>query len=151
MSREEKERKQKEPFFSRGFWIAFLVSFLVGCALGAGIGMIEYFAQQGAGYSTNILAISVDSAALSGLLLICSFLLQFFSTLGAFDFLAYSMKVLVFTIFKPRYRQEGFPLTYYDYKVMKDHEGRKPMFALLISGSIFLLAGIILYIVYKTR
>ncbi len=150
MSKQE-EKQKKEPFFTKGFWIAFAISFALACLLGVGIGLLEYFSQSGAGLKTDVLAISVDCAALSGLLLCLSFLLQFFSTKGAFDFLAYSMKTLVYTVFKPHFKEQGFPATYYDYKVLKDSENRKPMFAILIIGGLFLLIGIILYIIYKTR
>ncbi len=150
MSRQEGKQK-KEPFFTKGFWIALIISFLVACSLGAAIGLIEYFSQSGAGLKTDILAIAVDCAALSGLLLCLIFLLQLFSSKGAFDFLAYSMKTIVYTVFKPHFKQQGFPATYYDYKVLKDGEKRKPIFAILMIGGFFLLIGIILYIIYKTR
>ena len=150
MSKQE-DKQKKEPFFTKGLWIALAISFAVACFLGVAIGLIEYFSQAGSGYKTNILAISVDCAALSGLLLCLIFLLQFFSTKGAFDFLAYSMKTIVYTVFKPRFKEQGFPATYYDYKVLKDSEDRKPVFAILMVGGLFLFVGVILYIIYKTR
>ncbi len=150
MSRKQ-EKKQKEPFFGKAFWIALSISCLVALLLGTGIGLIEYYSQTGAGYKVEPLAIVVDSFALSGLLLCLGFLLQFFSTKGAFDFLAYSMKTIVYTVFKPHFKQQGFPSTYYDYRILKEGENRKPIFAILISGGTFLLVGIILYIIYKTR
>ncbi len=150
MSKEE-EKQKKEPFFTKGFWIALAISFVVACALGVAIGLIEYFSQTGAGFKADILAIAVDCGSLSGLLLCLIFLLQLFATKGAFDFLAYSMKTIVYTVFKPHFKEQGFPATYYDYKILKDSENRKPIFAILMVGGLFLLVGIILYIIYKTR
>ncbi len=151
MSEKEESKKQKEPFFNKGFWISFSVSFALASIISVLIGIIEFYSQTGAGYLTDALAISLDSLALSGLLLLLFFLLQFFSTLGAFDFLAYSLKTLIYTIFKPHFKEQGFPATYYDYKLLKDNESRKPAFALLFVGFLFLLAGVILYIVYKAK
>ncbi len=151
MSEKEEKQKQKEPFFNKGFWISFSISFLLALGIGGMIALIEYYSQTGAGYAVNPLAISVDCFALSGLLLLLFFLLQYFSTLGAFDFLAYSLKTLIYTIFKPHFKAQGFPATYYDYKLLKDNENRKPVFALLFVGGIYLLVGIILYIVYKMK
>ncbi len=151
MSEKDESKKQKEPFFSRGFWISFAISFLLASIVGLIIGIIEYFSQTSAGYQTNALAISVDCFALSGLLMILFFLLQFFSTLGAFDFLAYSLKTIIYTVFKPHFKAQGFPATYYDYKLLKDSESRKPAFALLFVGAFFLAIGIVLYIIYKTK
>lgn len=147
----QKDRQKKEPFFTKGFWIAFSLSLASTCFLGAGIGLIEYFSQIGAGFKTDVLAISVDCLALSGLLLCLFFLLQLFSTKGAFDFLAYSLKTIVYTVFKPHFKEQGFPPTYYDYKILKDSEKRKPIYAILMIGGLFLLAGIIVYIIYKTK
>ena len=151
MSEKETNKKQQEPFFNKGFWISFIVSFTLASLVSVLIGVIEFYSQTGAGYITDALAISLDSLALSGLLLLLFFLLQFFSTLGAFDFLAYSLKTLIYTIFKPHFKEQGFPATYYDYKLLKDKESRKVAFPLLFVGCLFLLAGVILYIVYKTK
>lgn len=150
MAKKEGNNK-KEPFFTKDFWISAIISFAVSIALGAMIGLIEYFGQSGSGYRVDPLAISVDAVALSGILMALFFLLQFLSTKGAFDFLAYSLKTIIYTVFRPNYRKTGFPATYYDYKVLKDSENRKPILAILFVSMIFICAGIILYVVYKTK
>ena len=59
------------------------------------------------------------------------------------------MKLFVLNVFAPKYRQENFPKTYYDYKVLKDHEERKAVFPLLWISLIFLAVGVVLVIIYS--
>lgn len=143
----EETKKKKEPLFTKGFWISLAISFLVASAISVLIGCVEWLAQREY-YPIDALAISVDAIALSGILMALFFLLQYFSSLGAFDFLAYSLKVLIYTVFRPNYRKTGFPATYYDYKVLKDEENRKPILAILFVSLIFILVGSIMYVVY---
>lgn len=145
----EEAKKKKEPFFTKGFWISLIVSFLVASAFSVLIGCVEWLAQKEY-YPIVPLAITVDAIALSGVLMALFFLLQYFSSLGAFDFLTYSLKVLIYTVFRPNYRKTGFPATYYDYKVLKDEENRKPILAILFVSLIFILVGSIMYVVYRT-
>jgi hypothetical protein len=91
--------------------------------------------------------LSEDGLGLSGLLTFFVFLLSYCASKGAFDFLAYSLKVLVYTIFRPHYRESGFPRTYYDYKVLKDSQERKPLLALFLVSVIFILAGFVLMMI----
>lgn len=144
-------KQKKEPFFNKVFWISFIISLLVACALSAAIGLIEYYSQKASGLIIDMLAIYTDAVALSGLLMALFFLLQYLSTKGLFDILAYSLKVVFYTIFRPNYRQNGFPATFYDYKVLKDGENRKPILAILFVSLIFICAGLILCLVYKTK
>ena len=147
----EQEQKKKEPFFTKSFWISFAISLVSACTLGVLIGVIEWLAQEGAGYKIDPLGISLDATSLAGILMLLFFLLQYLSTKGAFDFLAYALKVTIYTVFRPNFRKTGFPATYYDYKMLKDEENRKPILAILFVSTIFIVVGIIVYIVYKTR
>ena len=90
-----------------------------------------------------------DAFGLSGILGLAGFGLGYVSSKGAFDLLSYSMKLLVLNVFAPKYRQENFPKTYYDYKVLKDHEERKAVFPLLWISLIFLAVGVALVIIYS--
>ena len=143
----ENEQKKKEPFFTKSFWIS-LASAL---ALGAFIGIIEWLTQEGAGYKVDPLGVSLDAVSLSGILMLLFFFLQYLSTKGAFDFLSYALKVTIYTVFRPNFRKTGFPATYYDYKMLKDEENRKPILAILFVATIFIVVGILIYIVYKTK
>ncbi len=148
---EKTSKQKKEPFFNKVFWISLVISFLIAAALSVTIGLIEYYSQKASGLTIVMLAIYTDAIALSGLLMALFFLLQYLSTKGAFDILAYSLKIVFYTIFRPSYRQHGFPATFYDYKVLKDSENRKPILAILFVSLIFICAGLILYLVYKTK
>ena len=147
----ENEQKKKEPFFTKSFWISFVISFVSATILGVLIGIIEWLTQEAEGYKFDPLAISLDAVSLSGILMFLFFLLQYLSTKGAFDFLAYALKVAVYTVFRPNFRKTGFPATYYDYKTLKDEENRKPILAILFVSTIFIVVGITIYIVYKTK
>lgn len=147
----ENEQKKKEPFFTKSFWISFAISLASALALGAFIGIIEWLTQEGAGYKVDPLGVSLDAVSLSGILMLLFFFLQYLSTKGAFDFLSYALKVTIYTVFRPNFRKTGFPATYYDYKMLKDEENRKPILAILFVATIFSVVGILIYIVYKTK
>ena len=147
----ENEQKKKEPFFTKSFWISFAISLASALALGAFIGIIEWLTQEGAGYKVDPLGVSLDAVSLSGILMLLFFFLQYLSTKGAFDFLSYALKVSIYTVFRPNFRKTGFPATYYDYKMLKDEENRKPILAILFVATIFIVVGILIYIIYKTK
>jgi hypothetical protein len=126
-----------------------IISLVALILLGGLIALIEYFALKDIIKEHLALHILGDAFGLSGILGLAGFGLGYVSSKGAFDLLSYSMKLLVLNVFAPKYRQENFPKTYYDYKVLKDHEERKAVFPLLWISLIFLAVGVVLVIIYS--
>ncbi len=151
MKEEKKELSQetKSPFFSKIFWIEFVISFFVGLIVGTIIVLTEYYAQKGSGYHINPYAIALDAFGISGLLLLLLYLLNYFATLGAFDALTYAVLLVLNVAFRPSYKKHGFPATYYDYKLKKASKERKPIHSILLVAILFLIVAIILLILYE--
>lgn len=141
----------KKSRFGKAFWISAAIAFLASCVLALIIAIIEYYSLGAGELNPLLYHLSEDGLGLSGLLTFFVFLLSYCASKGAFDFLAYSLKVLVYTVFRPHYRETGFPRTYYDYKVLKDSEERKPLLALLFVSLIFILAGFILMMISLSK
>jgi|LAHS01.1.fsa_nt_gb hypothetical protein len=141
---EEEKKKKRNP---KAFWLGFLIAFLSAWVLAFTIALIEYYALGAGPLAPRLLQLFEDGVGLSGLLSFFVFLLSFAASKGAFDMLSYSLQVFFNTIFRPHYREKGFPKTFYDYKVLKDGEQRKPLLALFAVSMLFIIAGFILMMV----
>lgn len=92
--------------------------------------------------------ILADSFSISGLMGLLFYLMSYVSSQGAFDMLSYAVKSLFLVTFRKNYKEENFPKTYYDYKVLKDHEERKAFVGFLIPSVIFFVIGMVFLIIY---
>ena len=126
-----------------------IISLVALTLLGGLIALIEYFAIRNIVKNQIVLHILGDAFGLSGLLGFAGFGLGYVSSKGAFDLLAYSTKLAFLNIFAPKWRKENFPKTYYDYKVLKDHEERKAVFPLLWVSLGFIVVGVVIIIIYS--
>jgi len=126
-----------------------IISLVALTLLGGLIALIEYFAIRNIVKNQIVLHILGDAFGLSGLLGFAGFGLGYVSSKGAFDLLAYSTKLAFLNIFAPKWRKENFPKTYYDYKVLKDHEERKAVFPLLWVSLGFIAVGVVIIIIYS--
>ena len=126
-----------------------IISLVALILLGGLIALIEYFAIRNIVKNQIVLHILGDAFGLSGLLGFAGFGLGYVSSKGAFDLLSYSTKLVILNIFAPKWRKENFPKTYYDYKVIKDHEERKAVFPLLWVSLGFIAIGVVIIIIYS--
>ena len=126
-----------------------IISLVALTLLGGLIALIEYFAIRNIVKNQIVLHILGDAFGLSGLLGFAGFGLGYVSSKGAFDLLAYSTKLAFLNIFALKWRKENFPKTYYDYKVLKDHEERKAVFPLLWVSLGFIAVGVVIIIIYS--
>lgn len=126
-----------------------IISLVALTLLGGLIALIEYFALRNIVKNQIVLHILGDAFGLSGLLGFAGFGLGYVSSKGAFDLLSYSTKLVILNIFAPKWRKENFPKTYYDYKVLKDHEERKAVFPLLWVSLGFIAVGVVIIIIYS--
>lgn len=147
------EEGQKKKRISKAFWIALAISSASMVITAFLVGLIEYYALGGGELRPMLLRLFEDGVGLTGLMGFFVFLLSWASSKGAFDMLNYSIQLLFLTVFKPHFREDGkFPATFYDYKVKKDGEKRKPLLALLFVSLLFIGAGFILMAIYlKTK
>ena len=126
-----------------------IISLVALTLLGGLIALIEYFALRDVVKTHIVLHILGDAFGLSGLLGFAGFVLGYVSSKGAFDLLSYSTKLVILNVFAPKWRKENFPKTYYDYKVLKDHEERKAVFPLLWVSLGFIAVGVVIIIIYS--
>jgi len=140
---EEKKKKSN----AKAFWIGLAISFASALVLALIIALIEYYAMGAGDLNPRLLHLSEDGFGLSGLLSFFVFLLTYAASKGAFDMLSYSLQILFNTIFRPHYREKGFPKTFYDYKMIKNAQERKPLLALFVVSLIFIIAGFILMMI----
>ena len=126
-----------------------IISLVALTLLGGLIALIEYFALRDVVKTHLVLHILGDAFGLSGLLGFAGFVLGYVSSKGAFDLLSYSTKLVILNVFAPKWRKENFPKTYYDYKVIKDHEERKAVFPLLWVSLIYTVVGVAIIIIYS--
>ena len=91
-----------------------------------------------------------DAFGISGVLGIGIFGLGFVSSKGAFDLVSYSVKLLFLNAFRPKYRKESFPKTFYDYKVKKDSLNRKAPLMMLFVALAYLSIGILMAVIFNS-
>jgi hypothetical protein len=142
---------ETEPKKKKGnlkvFWIGVAIAFVSAWVLAFTIALIEYYALGAGPLTPRLLQLFEDGVGLSGLLSFFVFLLSWAASKGAFDMLSYSIQVLFNTIFRPHYREKVFPKTFYDYKIIKNAEERKPLLALFVVSLIFIMAGFVLMMI----
>ena len=142
-------RQEDQELFARKKFVRTLIISAIGLLILTGIiALIEYSAFKGLSDPNLALRIIGDSIGLSGILGICWFVLTYVASKGAFDLLSYSTKLLFLVTFRPKYRKENFPKSYYEYKVLHDSENRRAVYPLLWLSLIFLGAGIIILTIY---
>ncbi|MCQ2799138.1 MAG: DUF3899 domain-containing protein [Bacilli bacterium] len=140
---------ESQALLAKARWkINFIVS-LIALTVGGGlVALLEFFTLDPSIDKNFVLHLLIDAFGLAGILGFGFFSLGFIASKGAFDILSYSLKLLILNVFAPKYRQESFPKTFYDYKVKKDHEERKAIYPLMILSLAYLAIGILLLVIY---
>lgn len=91
-----------------------------------------------------------DAFGIAGVLGIGIFCLGFVSSKGAFDLLSYSVKLIFLNAFRPKYRQESFPKSFYEYKVRKDSLDRKAPSMMFFVALAYLAIGILMTVIFNS-
>lgn len=91
-----------------------------------------------------------DAFGVAGVLGLGIFGLAFVSSKGAFDLLSYSVKLVFLNTFRPKYRQESFPKSFYEYKVKKDTLDRKAPLMMLFVALAYLAIGILMSVIFNS-
>lgn len=131
----------------KAYWIGFGISFVIACALAVGS---FFLIKDGMGldYQTAKWRIWTDTFTLPGVLFIMAFFLVKVSDYGAFDALAYSVRLAITVIFRPNYRKSKLPATYRDYRLARMQKPRTSASFLLWTGLFFLLVASVFLILY---
>lgn len=144
----------EKRLFDKGFFTGLISSFIVGLIIGLIVFLIEYFGQ----YKGNVVYDSVsyysmltNIFSIPGVILILLYLIMFVSKEGAFDAIAYSFKLVFYNTFRKDLRQTKLPATYGDYRLLKSSKPRSSSLFLLFSAIPYIIAGIILLILYYIK
>lgn len=95
--------------------------------------------------------ILADAFSITGILGLLFLAMSFVNSCGTFDMLAYAMKSLFLVTFRPKYKKENFPKTYYDYKVLKEKENRKAYLPILFPSVVYFALGILFLIIFMAN
>lgn len=99
----------------------------------------------------DYLLVLTDGFTVSGGLMCLFYLLVFVSDEGAFDMLSYSIQLVWNVTFHKNVRETKLPKTYAEYRAMKRSKPRLNLKFILYSGLLFLIIGIIIWIIYRTN
>lgn len=135
------------------FIVGSLITFGATLLLAVGICLLKSFSNVGSGLKFNDLLFRniIDGLTLSGLLGALAFCLSFLSREGAFDILAYSVKVFWYNTFRRNIRQTALPSSYAEYKELKHGETKESTIFILVGSLPCLVVGLILLIPYNLQ
>ena len=100
---------------------------------------------------TTVIHRMLDGCFVAGTLLCGAGVILFCSSKGAFNILGYGLKFglnLILPVGKNPWMADGERESYYDYCVRKSEEQSKTFLHLLITGAVFMLASLVLLIIY---
>ena len=133
---------EKQKFRIKPYIIAAIVSLIIG----AGIFCLYFFVKaQTSGYG---LIVGCDASFIAGAVVASIAFFMFASSEGFFDFVSYGFKQLGSTMFSKNPNQFNNYADYRQQKKISRKQSPKIHFAVLIIGTAFLIAGIVLFILY---
>lgn len=131
--------------------IGTIITFIASLVVAALIFLLESLFGLTAGHEffyNNFIRI-IDALSLSGLFGILVFCLAYLSRAGAFDILAYSLKVVWYNTFRRNLKQTELPSSYAEYKELKHGEKQESLLFLVLGSLPTLIVGLILLIPYN--
>ena len=144
MSNNDSLKKKK---IDKGYIIGFLICILI-CAFITSLVILQEVYGQNRDFSKVYLTILTDGFTISGGLMCLFYLLVFVSDEGAFDIIAYSVKLVWNVTFHKNVRETNLPRTYAEYRELKRSKPRTNLRFMLFSGLIFFIIGLIFMILY---
>ena len=138
---QDKKRRRK------AYWIGFLIAFVI--SLGLAVGSF-FLIKNGLGldFENDKWRIFADTFTLPGVMFLMVYLLVKVTDFGAFDALAYSVRLAVTMIFRSNVRKTKLPATYRDYRLKRMEKKRTSASFLAIIGGIHLLVACVFIILY---
>ena len=133
------------------FIIGTLITFGVSLVVAAIIYLLKSFYDVGAKLDFNEHALGnvIDGLSVSGLFGVLIYCIVRLSQAGAFDIIAYSMKLVWYNTFRRNVRQTALPSSYAEYKELRHGEKEEKSILFILIGSLpCLITGLILLIPY---
>ena len=93
----------------------------------------------------------IDALSISAVLMILFYLLNLLSREGAFDMLAYSIKLVWYNTFYRSIKETKLPSTFREYRELKRAKRKDGLLFLLIGPLPYLVAAVIVMIIYYTQ
>ena len=146
MPEELKEAPSKSQT-KKGYLIGLAISFATSSIIFGLMLIIQIFGLHMSMNSDGYLII-IDACSVAGGLMLLFWLLVLVTNYGAFDLIAYSVKLVWYTTFHKSLRNVKLARTYADYREEKRGKGRINTSYLALGGAPYLLAGLILLIPY---
>lgn len=142
-------KKDQKKKFNKFFYIGLGVSFILASLCSVGI---FYYMQNILGFKieNSLYHILSDTFLVPAVMLLLFYFLMLVSKEGAFDAISYGVKLTFFRIFYKNIRETKIPSTYVEYRELKRGKERASYLYLAITGSLFLLLAIIMFVVYIT-
>ena len=145
LSPEEKKRQAK------AFWISFAITFAVSILIAVG----AYFLAKGRFDADQVEAkkyvIWTDTVSVPMVMLFLVWCLVKLTGYGAFDAISYSVQLAFLTIFHPNIRKSKLPASYREYREIKQGKKRNSLSYLLYCCIPYLIATIVMLILYFTN
>ncbi len=143
------ETRSKERNY-KGFIIGSIVSFVItGVIMGLVI-LISFTANKE--LSREVIYVGwIDALTISSVIMLLFYLLNILTREGAFDILAYSFKLVWFNTFYRSIKETKLPRTYREYREQRRGMKKDSFLFLLVGAAPYLLAGIVLMIIYYSQ
>ena len=136
---------EEQKSLRKAFWISFAISFAV--SIGVAVG--SYFLiKSGLGENPDKWRLWADTATLPAVLFIVMFLLVKLSDFGAFDAIAYAIKLVVTMTFYSNVRKTKLPASYREYRELKQGKKRVNALFLIYTALPYIALTIVFVILY---
>lgn len=147
MSEELNKEVPSKEGSKKGYLIGLAISFVI-CAFMAGlIIIIEVFGLK-LTFNEDAYLIMIDALTISGGLMLLFWVIVLLTNEGAFDLIAYSVKLVWYNTFHRSLRKVKLARNYAEYREEKRQKGKVNMSFIALGGAPYLLAGLILLIPY---
>lgn len=134
----------------KGFIIGSIVTFVVTGVI-MGLVLLISFTQVSELTRQAAFVGWIDALSISAVLMILFYLLNLLSREGAFDMLAYSIKLVWYNTFHRSIKETKLPSTYREYRELKRAKRKDGLLFLLIGPLPYLVAAVIVMIIYYTQ
>lgn len=134
----------------KGFIIGSIVTFVVTGVI-MGLVLLISFTQVSELTRQAAFVGWIDALSISAVLMILFYLLNLLSREGAFDMLAYSIKLVWYNTFYRSIKETKLPSTFREYRELKRAKRKDGLLFLLIGPLPYLVAAVIVMIIYYTQ
>jgi len=131
----------------KGYLIGLAISFGITLLL-AGLIILIQVTGFGLTFQNNSYQIFIDAFTLSSALMLLFYALTVLSGHGAFDILAYSIKLVWYNTFHRNIRKTKLPSSYQEYKEIKNSKERVSLSFIAFGSLPYMIVGLILCIPY---